>query len=65
MATQTTTTAEPVAVTADNFTRAETDMYFGKFVKEGGLGVFNHYRDLPLEKTGVRPTRHALFAGSF
>ena len=29
-----------IPVTADNFNRAETDMYFGGSVKEGGLGTF-------------------------
>jgi hypothetical protein len=29
-----------VLVTADNFNRAETDKYFGDFVKRGALGKF-------------------------
>jgi hypothetical protein len=33
-------------VTADNFVRAETDVYFGQVVKRGGFGKFNHHREL-------------------
>jgi len=33
-----------VPVTVDNFVRAETDMYMGKSVKEGGFGKFIHNR---------------------
>jgi hypothetical protein len=64
MATQgkSTNSTDAVPVTADNFTRAETDMYFRKFVKEGAFGAFNHHRDLPLEKTGVRPNRDTLYS---
>ena len=52
-----------VPVTADNFIRAETDMYFGMFVKRGALGGFIHFRDLPpLEGTGVRPNRDTLYS---
>ena len=53
----------PIAVTADNFARAETDMYFGLFVSRGALGRFYHYRQLPpLEGTGVRPKRDTLYS---
>src|SRR6185436_3898061 len=45
----------PLAVTPDNFRRAETDAYFATFAKRGGFGKFYHRRDLPLEETGVRP----------
>ncbi len=34
-----------VEVTVDNFIRAESDLYFGNLVKEGGLGKFNHRRE--------------------
>lgn len=54
--------AQPVPVTADNFIRAETDMYFGLFAKRGGFGKFVHVRDLPLENTGVRPNRDTLYS---
>jgi hypothetical protein len=33
-------------VTLDNFSRAETDMYFGALVEEGGFGHFFHHRDV-------------------
>ena len=64
---QTQTVPQPPAgnailVTADNFKRAETDMYLAMFVKEGALGKFFHHRDLPLENTGVRPNRDTLYS---
>ena len=34
-----------VPVTAGNFIRAETDMYFGNMSKEGGFGRFSHKRE--------------------
>ena len=47
---------KPVTVTADNFNRAETDMYFGDFVKRGALGKFWHFRELPsIELDSVPP----------
>ncbi|MHC2439032.1 DUF1254 domain-containing protein [Bradyrhizobium sp. USDA 4451] len=36
---------QPVPVTPHNFVRAETDMYLGKFVKDGALGKFIHARE--------------------
>jgi hypothetical protein len=51
-----------IPVTADNFNRAETDMYFAGFVKRGAFGKFIHFRDLPLEGTGVRPNRDTLYS---
>jgi len=33
-----------MAVTLDNFVRAETDMYFGKMVADGGFGRLRHRR---------------------
>jgi hypothetical protein len=64
---QATTGAQPAAssplpVTADNFVRAETDMYFAIFARRGGFGKFIHLRDLPLENTGVRPNRDTLYS---
>jgi hypothetical protein len=52
----------PVPVTVENFCRAESDMYFAKFVRDGGLGRFAHHRELPLENTGVRPNRDTLYS---
>ncbi|MBV9289183.1 MAG: carboxylesterase, partial [Hyphomicrobiales bacterium] len=34
----------PVAVTPDNFPRAESDLNFSVVVKDAGLGKFNHQR---------------------
>jgi hypothetical protein len=36
----------PTRVTIDNFRRAESDSYFGRFVKDGGFGKFHHERGL-------------------
>jgi hypothetical protein len=39
--------ADSVPVTADNFTRAETDTYFANIVKSaGGIGKFFHRREI-------------------
>jgi hypothetical protein len=35
-------TGNVIPVTPDNFVRAETDMYFAQFAKQGGFGKFNH-----------------------
>jgi hypothetical protein len=51
-----------IPVTADNFKRAETDMYFAIFVKRGGFGKLIHLRELPLEGTGIRPNRDTLYS---
>jgi len=52
----------PQAVTVDNFIRAESDMYFVMFEKQGAFGKFHHARDLPLGNTGVRPNRDTLYS---
>jgi hypothetical protein len=51
-----------VPVTADNFNRAETDMYFAGAAKRGALGKFFHYRELPVESPVVRPNRDTLYS---
>jgi hypothetical protein len=54
---------QSVLVTADNFTRAETDTYFAGFVKQGAFGRFKHNRELVdvEHQDVVRPnSRHAL-----
>jgi hypothetical protein len=54
-----------VPVTADNFNRAETDMYFGKSVKRGGIGKLSHSRELYLtDSPVVRPNRDTLYSGA-
>ena len=37
--------SDTVPVTAENFTRAESDLYFGRIVKDGGLGKYDHRRE--------------------
>jgi para-nitrobenzyl esterase len=59
--------AEPVKVNALNFARAETDMYFGRTVKQaGGLGKFYHLRvPTPIaEQRVVRMNRDTLYSSA-
>uniref|UniRef100_UPI003F49417A DUF1254 domain-containing protein n=1 Tax=Cupriavidus yeoncheonensis TaxID=1462994 RepID=UPI003F49417A len=58
--------AEPVAVTVDNFPRAESDRYFERVVKRGALGRFMHARSLmPVEaQTVVRGNRDTLYSSA-
>jgi hypothetical protein len=51
-----------IPVTADNFNRAETDMYFAAVARRGAFGKFFHYREFPLESTVVRPNRDTLYS---
>jgi hypothetical protein len=54
-----------VPVTVDNFNRAETDMYMGSIVNNGGFGKFVHLRDLyAIEAPVVRPNRDTLYSFS-
>jgi hypothetical protein len=54
----------PVAVTVDNFARAESDTYAGAMVKEGGLGKFDHRREpASIDKqTVIRLNRDTLYS---
>jgi hypothetical protein len=57
-----------VLVIADNFIRAESDLYFGNIVGDGGFGKLTHIRELtPLDKQlVVRSNRDTLYsAGVF
>jgi hypothetical protein len=57
-----------VLVSPDNFTRAETDLYFSNVVSDGGFGRLTHIRELtPLDKQlVVRSNRDTLYsAGVF
>ena len=55
--------ATPVPVTVENFNRAETDMYFGVFVKRAGVGTYFHYRELtPAGTQSVRVNRDTLYS---
>src|ERR1700712_1200836 len=39
------TSAGPIKVSPKNFIRAESDLYFGNFVTDGGFGQYRHHRD--------------------
>lgn len=57
-----------VLVSPDNFAHAESDLYFGNIVNDGGFGTFKHIRELtPLDKQFViRSNRDTLYsAGVF
>lgn len=59
--------AAPVAVTADNFTRAESDLYFSRAVKDaGGPARFAHHRE-PAQidnQTVIRMNRDTLYSAA-
>jgi hypothetical protein len=60
--------AQAIPVTADNFIRAETDLYFGNVVKDGGFAKLHHHREpMPIEhQTVIRSNRDTLYsAGVF
>ncbi len=56
--------SKPVAVNVSNFARAETDLYFGRYAKQGGLGKFLHDRDMtPIDKQPIiRMNRDTLYS---
>jgi hypothetical protein len=59
--------ANAVPVTADNFTRAESDTYFANIVKQaGGLGKFFHRREIePVEnQIVIRANRDTLYSAA-
>ncbi|MGL5442725.1 MAG: DUF1254 domain-containing protein [[Mycobacterium] stephanolepidis] len=55
-----------IVVTPDNFVRAESDLYFGNIVKDGGFGSFHHIRELsPLDRQLViRQNRDTLYSSA-
>jgi hypothetical protein len=58
---------DAVPVTADNFVRAESDLYFGNIVKRGGFGKFDHNRDLAAvddKQLVVRSNRDTIYSGA-
>jgi hypothetical protein len=57
---------DAVPVTADNFVRAESDLYFGNLVKEGGFGKFNHRREPAAidNQTVIRLNRDTLYSAA-
>jgi hypothetical protein len=60
------TAAGTVAVTVDNFPRAESDFYFGSMVKDGAFGKFLHRRE-PAgidNQTVIRLNRDTLYSSA-
>jgi hypothetical protein len=55
-----------VPVTAENFSRAESDLYFSGIVKDGGFGTFFHHREpTPIDhQTIIRMNRDTLYSGA-
>ena len=56
---------EKELVTADNFTRAESDLYLGNAIRDaGGVGKFGHHREpMPIERqTVIRSNRDTLYS---
>jgi hypothetical protein len=58
--------AETVPVTVESFVRAESDLYFGNIVKDGGFAKFKHSRELtPIDKQLViRQNRDTLYSAA-
>ncbi len=56
----------PVPVTADNFVRAESDLYFAGIVRKSGFGRFFHDREpTPIDaQTVIRMNRDTLYSGA-
>src|SRR5579871_5559815 len=56
--------ADPVPVTVDNFTRAESDLYLSAGVKDGALGKFVHRREPAAvdKQTVIRMNRDTLYS---
>jgi len=56
--------AQALAVTAENFVRAETDMYFGNVVRSGGFGKLHHNREMAAidNQTVIRMNRDTLYS---
>lgn len=61
-----TPSGKAIPVTADNFVRAETDLYFGGIVKDGGFGKFFHRREpTPIDnQTVIRMNRDTLYSAA-
>jgi hypothetical protein len=55
-----------VSVTADNFPRAESDLYFSNVVKDGGFGKFVHRREPAAvnNQTIIRLNRDTLYSAA-
>ncbi len=57
---------KPVPVTAENFRRAESDLYFGNVVKDGGFGKLLHRREPAAidKQTVIRLNRDTLYSAA-
>ena len=55
-----------VPVTPDNFPRAESDLYFGGIIKDGGFGKFVHHREPAAidNQTVIRLNRDTLYSAA-
>lgn len=64
--TTTGSSTQALPVTAENFIHAESDLYFGNMVKDGGFGKFKHMRELsPIDKQLViRTNRDTLYSAA-
>ncbi len=58
--------ADPIPVNPDNFVRAESDLYFGNTVANGGFGRFDHTREpAPIDKqTVIRLNRDTIYSAA-
>ena len=56
--------ADTILVTVDNFVRAETHLYFGNALKEGGAGKFHHFREVMSidNQSVIRANRDTLYS---
>lgn len=59
-----TTGQQSILVTADNFVRAESDLYVGRIVGDGGFGTLHHLRELSRidNQLVVRQNRDTLYS---
>ncbi len=59
-------TASAIPVTADNFIRAESDLYFRAVVGQGGFGKFEHHREPQdiANQTVIRLNRDTLYSAA-
>src|ERR1700742_2201469 len=57
---------QAIPVTADNFIRAESDLYFGNVVKDGGFGKLTHRREPATveHQTVIRLNRDTLYSAA-
>jgi hypothetical protein len=53
-------------VSTDNFTRAESDLFFSRIAADGGFGTFSHHRDLAAldDQLVVRLNRDTLYSAA-